>query len=140
MQLLTMMIVAIMSVGFVSCGSDDDDDDIVNNPVVTANNLVGTWRKYKSEPNGPSSTELANVLWVFEANGMMYEHDIDDNLNIVEGHTETFKYKTENGHLYTQKQKAGKEYDWKDNGVYTIANNILTVTKDSGIKRYLKIK
>ena len=71
----------------------------------------------------------------------MYEHDIDDNLNIIEGKTETFKYKTENGHLYTQKQKEGKEYSWKDEGEYTITNNVLEVTKDSGkANRYLKIK
>ena len=62
-------------------------------------------------------------------------------MNIIEGSTETFLYKTENGHLYTMKQKEGKVYDWKDEGAYTIANNILTVTKDSGkVKRYLKIK
>lgn len=55
-------------------------------------------------------------------------------MNIIEG-------STENGHLYTMKQKEGKVYDWKDEGAYTIANNILTVTKDSGkVKRYLKIK
>lgn len=130
-MLLSFVFVATMSVGFVSCGDDDDEvsPDNSEESAVSANDLVGTWRK------------STHVIWVFNADGTMYEHDVDDNLNIVEGHTETFKYKTENGHLYTQKQKAGKEYSWKDEGAYTIADNILEITKGSGeVKRYQRIK
>ncbi len=140
--LFTLIMFAIMSVGFVSCGDDDDDttngNDGVSQQQVASNSLIGTWRKYSSST---VTDELGHILWEFNADGTMYEHDIDDNLNIIEGKTETFKYKTENGHLYTQKQKEGKEYSWKDEGAYTITNNVLEVTKDSGkANRYLKIK
>ena len=133
-KFMAIIMVAMISVGFVSCGDDDDPTSNVTN------SLVGTWRKYSTDSNEVPTSELGHVLWVFQADGTMYEHDIDDNSNIIEGTTETFKYKTEDGHLYTQKQKAGREYEWKDEGAYTITNNILEVTKDSGkVKRYQRL-
>ena len=129
-SLLAIMMVAIVGFGFASCSSDDDGDD-------SNNSFVGTWRKYSST----NENEFKNVIWVFEKNMTMYEHDVDDNLKIIEGKTETFKYKTEKGHLYTQKQKEGKQYDWEDEGAYNITGDILTLTKDSGkIHRLKKIK
>ena len=134
-SLMALIMVTMMSVGLASCSSSDDDEE-ENSEAPAANSFVGTWRKYKSE----TGDEFKNAIWVFEADGMMYEHDIDDNLNIIEGHSETFKYKTENNHLYSQKQKEGKTYDWKDEGAYSITGDILTLTKEDKVKRLKKIK
>ena len=141
LKVLPVFLVAALSVGFVSCGDDDDEVKPADEAQEAAtNNIIGTWRKYSTDSQGATTEELGNVLWVFKADGTMLEQDIDDDMHVIEGHTETFKYKTENGHLYTQKQKEGREYDWKDEGEYTIANNILEVKKSSGkVKRYKRV-
>lgn len=135
-SVLTLVVVCMLGVNFVSCSSDDDD----NNGGSGNNAFVGTWQKYED-----GSEVLKHVIWVFEANGKMYEHDVDENLNIIEGSTENFIYKTENNHLYTQKQKEGKEYDWKDEGAYKISGDIMELTKESSkegtkVKRLKKIR
>jgi len=52
LHLLAIMMVAILSIGFVSCGSDDDDDD---GSVASGNELVdklqGTWQFQKGTEN-----------------------------------------------------------------------------------------
>ena len=134
LSLMTSLMVAMMSVAFTSCSSDDSDGGSGDNA------LVGTWRKIYSDGNEHSLTG-SGVNWVFFKDGSMEENDIDDDGNIEENKTEYFKYKTENGHLYTMKQKEGKTYNWKDEGAYTITGVILELTKDSGkVKRYQKIK
>ena len=84
---------------------------------------------------------LGNVLWVFQSDGTMYMHDIDDNGNI--DYTDTYRYRVENQYLYTDYlgNDEGEEDDWKDQGAISIKNNILTVVRSSGNeKRYKKIK
>ena len=131
--LLAIVVVTVLSVNFEACNKDDDDK---NSGGGASSGLVGTWQKMDDDGT------LKHILWVFEASGTMYEHDIDDQGNIKEGSTETFKYKVENQHLFTDKlrESGGYEGDWKDEGAISIANGILTVTRDSGkIKRYKKI-
>ena len=139
MSWMTIALMAFVCVSFTACGSDDDDNGGNGS---NSSGLVGTWRTYSSTSDGTPSETLGHVLWVFQSDGIMYEHDIDDNLNIEAGSTETFKYRTENGHLFTDKLKSdGYRNDWKDEGAYTIKGDILEITKDSGkIKRYKKIK
>ena len=139
---MTIVLMAfVVCAGFSACGDDDDNEGGGN-----ASIFIGTWRKYSSDPNtGEPSSELGHVIWVFNTDGTMYEHDIDDDLNIIEGSTETFKYKAENNHLYTDKlKKDGYRNEWKDEGTYVISGNTMDIFKDDGKgkhrKRYLKIK
>lgn len=138
--LLAIVVVTVLSVNFEACNKDDDDK---NSGGGASSGLVGTWQKMDDDGT------LKHILWVFEASGTMYEHDIDDQGNIKEGSTETFKYKVENQHLYTDELRDdGKSYEgeWEDAGAISIANGILTVTRDSGkdskskVKRFKKIK
>lgn len=46
---MTIMVVAIVSVGFVSCSKDDDDDFTSNSELV--NHLQGTWQFQKGTEN-----------------------------------------------------------------------------------------
>lgn len=46
LHLLAIMMVAMLSVGFVSCGSDDDDDDISGGSELV-DKLQGTWQFQK---------------------------------------------------------------------------------------------
>ena len=46
LQLLAMIMVALLSVGFVSCGDDDDDDDIPGGSELV-DKLQGTWEFQK---------------------------------------------------------------------------------------------
>lgn len=135
MSIMTIALMAFVCVGFAACSSDDD-----NGGGSGDKSLIGTWRKYSSSSQDPN--ELGYVILEIKADGIMYEHDIDGNLNIIESSTETFKYKTENGHLYTDKlKKDGYRNEWKDEGAYTISGDILQISKDSGsVKRYKKIK
>lgn len=137
---MTIVLMAFVCASFVACGGSDDNNDATGDTTtgtgIGDNSFIGTWRKYSS--SNPS--ELKNVIWVFEAGGKMYEHDIDANLNIVEGSTETFLYKAEAGHLYTQKQKEGKQYDWKDEGAYTITGDVMELTKEGKVNRLKKIR
>ncbi|MBQ9187213.1 MAG: hypothetical protein IJ144_05250 [Prevotella sp.] len=134
---MTIVVMAFMCVGFAACGGSDDDGSAGGGS--SNNSLVGTWRKYGSSTDGTPSGELEYVLWVFNADGTMYEHDIDENLNIKAGHTERFNYRTENGHLYTQEVEDDGSVDkWKDEGAYVISGDILEITKDSGKVRRLK--
>ena len=58
-ELMTIMIVCIMSVGFASCGDDDDDDNAVS--------IVGTW----VDDTGDSS----EVSFTFRSDGTGYYKD-----------------------------------------------------------------
>ena len=70
---------------------------------------------------------------MFNADGTMYEHDIDADGNIISSRTEKFYYKTENGHLITAEvERDGRVDDWKDHGAYSISNDILQITEDDG--------
>lgn len=46
LHLMAIMMVAMLSVGFVSCGSDDDDDDITGGSELV-DKLQGTWQFQK---------------------------------------------------------------------------------------------
>ena len=136
-RLMAILAVAVLTISFISCSKDEESTDGSGSGSGATNSLVGTWRKYHS-----GTDELAHVIWVFQADGTMYEHDIDDDGNIEQGSTETFKYKIEDGHLKTDKlKKDGYRNEWKDEGAYVITGDILEITKDSGSqKRYKKIK
>lgn len=134
LYLLAIVMVAALGLNFASCSKDDEKSGDGGG---TGSSLIGKWRKMDDDGT------LKHTIWAFEANGTMYEYDIDDQGKTKEGSTETFKYKVESQHLYTDKMKddgSGYEGEWKDEGAISIANGILTVTRDSGkIKRYKKI-
>lgn len=145
-SLMAILAMAVFTISIISCSKDDESSNGGGSSSGTGggatSSLVGTWRKYSTDSQGNVTDQLGQVLWEFLANGTMYEHDIDDDGNIIEGKTETFKYKTENGHLKTDKLKSdGYRNEWKDEGAYVINGDILEITKDSGTtKRYKKIK
>ncbi len=61
--LLTALLVAVMSVGFIACGSDDDDNDGVGTTGDNQTLLVGTWnRKVTGSCAGTEG-------WTFNKNG-----------------------------------------------------------------------
>lgn len=77
-SILTIMMIAMLNVGFASCGHDDDDDK-PNNTVVEeddANPLVGSWI-YQDEE--------MQTLFVFYSNGKfkVQEHSYIDNYNAL---------------------------------------------------------
>ena len=122
------MFLAVMPMCFSACSSEDENGGINAQ-------LIGTWQKMYNDGT------LGNVLWVFQSDGTMYMHDIDDNGNI--DYTDTYRYRVENQYLYTDYlgNDEGEEDDWKDQGAISIKNNILTVVRSSGNeKRYKKIK
>lgn len=123
------------------------EDDIPDEPevILTKRNdaedegiktkLIGTWQKMYDDAT------LAHVLLVFQANGTMYEHDIDDEGNIIANRTETFRYKIIDQHLYADDLDHGVYKDeWDDKGAISITNNILTLDRSSykNEKRYYK--
>jgi ABC-type glycerol-3-phosphate transport system substrate-binding protein len=54
-SMLTVMMVTMLSVGFVACGSDDDDDD---NGTTSSSSVVGTW---KGQEGNDSMTATFNA-------------------------------------------------------------------------------
>lgn len=135
LYLLAIVMVAALGLNFASCSKDDEKSGD-GGASGGSSSLVGKWQKMDDDGS------LKHTIWAFEANGTMYEYDIDDQGKTKEGSTETFKYKVENQHLFTDKlrESGGYEGEWKDEGAISIANGILTVTRDSGkIKRYKKI-
>ena len=133
LYLLAIVMVAALGLNFASCSKKKEKSGDGGG---TGSSLIGKWRKMDDDGT------LKHTIWAFEANGTMYEYDIDDQGKTKEGSTETFKYKVENQHLFTDKlrESGGYEGEWKDEGAISIANGILTVTRDSGkIKRYKKI-
>lgn len=128
-KIVYLMFLAVMPMCFSACSSEDENGGINAQ-------LIGTWQKMYNDGT------LGNVLLVFQSNGTMYEHDIDDDGNIIEDRSETFRYKIENQHLYTDDLDNGVyKNEWKDEGAISISNNILTVVRSSGNeKRYKRIK
>ena len=133
---LVLLICGVLCASFfASCGDDDE-----STPDKNSKSLVGTWRKVFAH-GIEFSFNGAGVNWVFKSDGTMQEHDIDDNGNIIPNRTEYFKYKTENGHLYTlelEEHDDGSMDDWKDEGAYTINGNILEITEEDGDIRRLQ--
>lgn len=135
-KFFNLLFIAFIALISVSCSKDDNND---NNP------LIGTWRKIYVNSSGYETNynlEGEGVNWVFNADGTMYEHDIDADGNIISSRTEKFYYKTENGHLLTAEvERDGRVDDWKDEGAYSISNDILQIIRYDGdyIKKYKKI-
>ena len=62
-SLPTILMVAMLSIGFVSCG-DDEDDDIIDSGI-TSNSLIGTWSRNYTTADGINATEV----YTFSKNG-----------------------------------------------------------------------
>lgn len=64
-RLMTIMMVAMMSVSFVACGDDDNDEDVNGgnggNEVAGTFSIIGTW-KYFFVSNDPSRGQVYNLL------------------------------------------------------------------------------
>lgn len=109
--------------------NDAGDDEIKTK-------LIGTWKNMYDDGSH------VHLLLVFQANGTMYRHVIDDEGNIIENQTETFRYRIIDQHLYADDLDHGVYKDeWDDKGAISISNNILTLVSDRrGTKRYKKIR
>lgn len=67
--LMAIMMVSMLSLGFVSCGSDDDDDVKITSPI------VGTWKTGISSVNATVVFNSdATVIWNSTINGKT-KHD-----------------------------------------------------------------
>lgn len=114
--LLSMMMVAMLCVGFTSCGDDDDDDDVPGQ--VTGTGLVGVWQQTAVENHFYGGTSESEDFTPFEK---FYQHYLKFNEN---GTGKEYEY----------------EYDPEDGGEWYIdgfsyhydAKN-LTITNDDGV-------
>ena len=63
-SLLTFMMVAMLSIGFASCGSDDDNEESNGTDAITSKSLIGKWRIIE----GPSSS-FVGVIYTYNSDG-----------------------------------------------------------------------
>ena len=132
---LMVMLLTLVSVGFVSCGDDNDEP--------TGSGIVGTWRLYSSDASGASGTYGDyDVLMQFTKGGVYNEveifgtavdvyhgtYTVSDNKLTV---TYTFLYETETVEC-TYQIKGDKLTLTTMDGT-----NTFTRVKDSVIERYL---
>lgn len=127
-KLMAIMMVAMLSVSFVSCGDDGN-----NGGSATDSALIGTWQRIRED------NSLSNDVLIFTSSGYMYNKDLNDDGTYEEKKTETYKYKIVDGHIhvdeYEKKDNKGFEGKWQDMGAYSVSNGILTI----GSKRLKKI-
>ena len=155
-SMLTLAVVAMMSVGFASCGSDDDDVK------GGGAELTGSWKKtYEHEIEYEKD---GSGKWVQLGE---YEHSYADNDNVsgiefmaggnakglwfwngtVE-EEDDFKYQINNGHLYLLEVDEADTDGWEDWGKITISGNTFELSYEDydgsnykyvGVMRFKKV-
>lgn len=104
-RLLTIMMVAMLSVSFASCGSDDDDEG--SSSGLSASNLVGEWVVIADDDGNSDVGEI----WGFNADGTFYGDNsdiytawkiVDGKLQMTrdDGRTEAYTASIKDGKLY----------------------------------------
>jgi hypothetical protein len=157
--LMTIVMMAVVCVGFSACGSDDDD-----NGGGSSSGLTGVWKRtYKYEIN---YTKDASGQWVKSSEKEKTYDDSDGSEGIlfesgdkakllynVKGDgtyqvEEEFKYKVEGGYLYMLELDSHDTEGWEVWGKISINGNTLEIQeeeidgnyKEVSTKRYKKIK
>lgn len=147
---MAILMVTIMSVSFVSCGSDDDDKDGNNNTDPLA--IVGTWVKFyeketkwvlsngnweKSREN--ESSESGESALFFGEDGTYYKMTLDYNGNWHKG--TIYSYSVQGNKLIIT------DYSSSKTRTFSISGTILEITeteldgyeKEEEVKRYRKM-
>jgi len=155
-----MLMMAVVSVGFTSCGSDDDGD---GRGAGDKSGLVGKWRcVYKKS----ESYYLSDGQWLpkkneektyddnTESSGFIFNSDGTAQLIYAKADgsytretDDMFRYKTENGHLYLLEDDPEDSDGWEDWGAYTLSGSTLELVEDEAsstskkysVKRYQKL-
>ena len=157
--MLAILMVAVLSVGFVSCGDDDDDD-----APRSANQLIGTWIETyfyetvyeKSNGNWVKIREYEGEALVGNQSfGMMFQLGgivrfirgikSDGTYSSVESE---FGYKLQNGHLYLRELDEADTDGWEEYGKISISGDTFELSweeisgnkKNVGKDIYKKIK
>ena len=120
MNWMTILMVVIVSVGFVSCGGDDDDNDNNNNKQVeegttTSISIIGTWRNsWGDGPRGYTAYSFFD-----DGTGLMF-----DGGNGAERFTYSFNSQTKIVSIEYS------EYDKEQMTVSQITSNVLVMDGD----------
>lgn len=136
-NLMALLMAAIVSIGFVSCGSDDDDNDKDTSPSTSSNQtlLIGTWR-HDFGTNGGYNIKQFNS----DNTGYSQEYDPNDG-GLRRKHDFTYQYDKNTNRIYTRESDG-------DQGVYEVRELtqntlILYNTNESGSKAlvtYFKVQ
>lgn len=151
--LMSIMMMAVVCVGFTACGSDDDDDNGGG-----ANGLVGTWRlvsevkTYYTKVDGQwqatseieediKKDEVATSGFIFNADGSARLIYIKADGSYTLETDDWFKYKLENGYLYLLENSPEDTDGWESWGPCTVAGNTMQLKKDRLEKKsYITVK
>lgn len=140
--LMTIVMMAVVSIGFSACGGDDEGDG------GSSSSLTGVWKRvykkttyYVKDSNGewvqsgqPSETTYKGSYsgFQFMSGNRAQEIDIDANGNITPD-GDAFEYKVENGKLYML-ELDHPEDGWEDFGTINISGNTFELVSDKGGK------
>jgi hypothetical protein len=150
--LMTIVMMAVVCVGFSACGGDDEGDG------GSSSGLTGVWKRvykkttyYVKDSNGewvqsgqPSETTYKGSYsgFQFMSGNRAQEIDIDANGNITPD-GDAFEYKVENGKLYML-ELDHPEDGWEDFGTINISGNTFELTsedqKSSSSRKEVKLK
>ena len=138
-RLMAILMVAMLSVGFVSCGDDDDEDG------PSGSSLTGTWKEtyyqeteykltdgnwVKTDEDEESYPENeASMGIIFQSDGKMKtvsDLKADGSYSHVEGE---MKYKVQNDHLYLYYEDDDVS-DWEDVGKISVSGSTFELTWD----------
>ena len=156
-SMMTILMMAVMCVGFTACGSDDDGDG------GSSSGIVGVWKRvykkttiYEKNSSGEwvQNGQPLEKTYEGEGSGFQFmpgnkaqEVDIDANGNVTPD-GDAFEYKIENGKLYML-ELDHPEDGWESFGTINISGNTFELTSESGkststrkevkLERYKKI-
>jgi len=111
---MTIFMVVVLSVGFVSCSSDDDD------ATVSKSEIVGTW--YTMEDGG-------GVLVITETSLMVYEILKSEDLYFLNDNAKTWSYSIKGHQLINE---------FGESVTISVNGNTLKVSKGNKMQRYSK--
>ncbi len=124
-NMLTILMVALTSFSFASCGGDDDDDDDVPVP----SGLIGTWYKV-------SGAERYNLRFTFNADGTGDGYKETKNIYMVTYFVYNYKYKS-NGDVICDYSHVSVDENGEEKGTGTMMFNYsggkLTMTKATNL-------
>lgn len=144
---MAILMVAVLSVGFVSCGDDDDDDA----PGGTSQ-LTGTWKesyhheilyffseKYNEDEKFYSDNE-ASMGIIFKSDGTMKtvsDLKSDGSYTHVEGE---MNYRVQNGHLYLYYPDEDDHDGWEDCGEISFSGNTFELSLNYDYDPYMLVE
>lgn len=125
---MTILMAAIVSVGFVSCGDDDEktEDNV---------SLVGTWRHDFGSNGGYIIKQFNN-----DNTGYSQEYDPNDG-GLRKKHDFTYQYDTSSKHIYRRDSDGSQEtYEVRELTKTTLVLYDLSESGDKALERYVRIQ